>query len=71
MEEYEILKEVLYIDTIENKSCAHVKFAFRRRIEYHITKTFTQVKEKSYVDSSIHVTRLPILINLKLFEFRP
>ena len=70
MEEYEILKEVLYIDTIENKSCAHVKFAFRRRIEYHITKTFTQVKEKSYVDC-IHVTRLPILINLKLFEFRP
>ena len=70
MEEYEILKEVLYIDTIENKSCAHVKFAFRRRIEYHITKTFTQVKEKSYVDS-IHVTRLPILINLKFFEFRP
>ena len=74
MEEYEILKEVLYIDTIENKSCAHVKFAFRRRIEYHITKTFTQVKlrvkQKSYVDS-IHVTRLPILINLKLFEFRP
>ena len=49
LEEYEILKEVLYIDTIENKSCAHVKFAFRRRIEYHITNTFTQVKGKPYV----------------------
>ena len=50
LEEYEILKEVLYIDTVENKSCAHAKFAFRRRIEYHITNTFTQVKGKSNVD---------------------
>ena len=49
LEEYEIINEVLYIDTIENKSRAHVKFAFRRRIEYHITNTFTQVKGKSYV----------------------
>ena len=43
LEEYEILKEILYVNTIENISCAHMKFAFRRRIEYHITNTFTQV----------------------------
>ena len=54
LEEYEIINEVLYIDTIENKSRAHVKFAFRRRIEYHITNTFTQVKGKSYVPNYLN-----------------
>ena len=54
LEEYEIINEVLYIDTIENKSRANVKFAFRRRIEYHITNTFTQVKGKSYVGNYLN-----------------
>ena len=54
LEEYEIINEVLYIDTIENKSRAHVKFAFRRRIEYHITNTFTQVKGKSYLPNYLN-----------------
>ena len=43
LEEYEILKEVLYTTSVKNISHAVVKFAFRRRIEYHVTNTFTQV----------------------------
>ena len=43
LEEYEILKEVLEITSIGNSSLASVKIVFRRRIKYHITKTFLQV----------------------------
>ena len=43
LEEYEILKEVLEIRSIRNTSQASVKIVFRRRIEYHVTKTFLQV----------------------------
>ena len=43
LEEYEILKEVLEINSIRNISWASVKIVFRRRIEYHIKKTFLQV----------------------------
>ena len=43
LEEYEIVKEVLHITSIQNVSHAQVKFAFRRRIEYHLTSTFMQV----------------------------
>ena len=43
LEEYELLKEVLEITSISNISHASVKIVFRRRIEYHITKTFLQV----------------------------
>ena len=45
MEEFEILKEVLYITSFQNISYAQVEFAFRRRVEYHITNTFLQVTE--------------------------
>ena len=43
LEEYEILKEVLEISSIRNISRASVKIVFRRRVEYHIKKTFLQV----------------------------
>ena len=43
LEEYEIIKEVLHITSVQNISHALVKFAFRRRIEYHLTSTFMQV----------------------------
>ena len=43
LEEYEILKESLEITSIRNTSHATVKIVFRRRIEYHIKKTFLQV----------------------------
>ena len=43
LEEYEILKEILEITSIGNTSHATVKIVFRRRIEYHIKKTFLQV----------------------------
>ena len=43
LEEYEIIKEVLQITSVQNISHAVVKFAFRRRIEYHLTSTFMQV----------------------------
>ena len=43
LEEYEILNENLEITSIRNTSHATVKIVFRRRIEYHITKTFLQV----------------------------
>ena len=43
LEEYEIVKEVLEITSSRNKSRASVKIVFRRRVEYHITKTYLQV----------------------------
>ena len=43
LEEYEIQMEDLQIKTVNNISQAIVKFVFRRRIEYHVTKTFLQV----------------------------
>ena len=43
-EEYRILKEVLYTISMKNISYAQVKIAFKRRIEYHLTNTFSQVK---------------------------
>ena len=43
LEEYEILNENLEITSIRNTSHATVKIVFRRRIEYHIKKTFLQV----------------------------
>ena len=47
LEEYIILKEIIQISSIGNMSHASVKFVFRRRIEYHVTKTFLQVFVKS------------------------
>ena len=44
LEEYEMLKEDLHTTSFKNVSHAIVKFAFRRRIEYHVTNTFTQVQ---------------------------
>ena len=46
LDEYEILKEILEITSIGNMSRASVKIVFRRRIEYHIKKTFLQVLTK-------------------------
>ena len=43
LEEYEIQMEALQIKSFNNISQAIVKFVFRRRIEYHVTKTFLQV----------------------------
>ena len=43
LEEYEIQMEDLQIKSVNNISQAIVKFVFRRRIEYHVTKTFLQV----------------------------
>ena len=43
LEKYIILKEIIQISSIGNMSHASVKFVFRRRIEYHVTKTFLQV----------------------------
>ena len=43
LEEYEMLKEDLHTTSFKNVSHAIVKFAFRRRIEDHVTNTFTQV----------------------------
>ena len=43
LQEYVILKEIIQITSIRNMSHASVKFVFRRRIEYHVTKTFLQV----------------------------
>ena len=48
LEEYEIQMEDLQIKTVNNISQAIVKFVFRRRIEYHITKTFLQVGMKRF-----------------------
>ena len=47
LEEYEIQMEDLQIKSVNNISQAIVKFVFRRRIEYHVTKTFLQVGIKS------------------------
>ena len=44
LEEYEILKEVLYTSSIKNISHATVKIAFKRRIAYHLKSTFAQVR---------------------------
>ena len=41
--EYEIQKEILQIGSKNNISRAHLKFVFRRRMEYHVTNTFLQV----------------------------
>ena len=41
--EYEIQKEVLQVGSKNNISRAHLKFVFRRRMEYHVTNTFLQV----------------------------
>ena len=46
LEEYEILKEVLYTSSIKNISHATVKIAFKRRIAYHLKSTFAQVRTK-------------------------
>ena len=43
LQEYEIQKEVLETKSINNVGHTSIKFVFRRRIEYHITKTFVQV----------------------------
>ena len=42
LEQYEIVKEVLEITSIRNISRASVKIVFRRRVEYHIKKTYLQ-----------------------------
>ena len=47
LEEYKIQMEDLQIKSVNNISQAIVKFVFRRRIEYHVTKTFLQVGIKS------------------------
>ena len=47
IEEYEILKEVLYTTTVKNMSNAKVKIAFKRRIEYHLKSTFAQVRRRT------------------------
>ena len=49
LEEYKILKEELQAASVGNMSRASIKFVFRRRIEYHITKTFLQVNAKGAV----------------------
>ena len=49
LEEYEILKEVLYTTTIKNMSHTKVKIAFKRRIEYHLKKTFAQVRSRHQI----------------------
>ena len=54
LEEYEIIKEVLHITSLQNISHALVKFAFRRRIEYHLTSTFMQVFQCTF-----NVTNIP------------
>ena len=41
--EYEIQKEILQVGSKNNISRAHLKFVFRRRMEYHVTNTFLQV----------------------------
>ena len=46
LEEYEILKEVLYTSSIKNISHATVKIAFKRRIAYHLKSTFAQVRTR-------------------------
>ena len=43
LEEYEIQLEDLQVKSSNNISHGSVKFVFKRRIEYHITKTFLQV----------------------------
>ena len=42
--EYEIQKEALQISSFQNISRAELKFVFRRRMEFHVTNTFLQVK---------------------------
>ena len=49
LEEYEILKEVLYTSSIKNISHATVKIAFKRRIAYHLKSTFAQVRTRYLV----------------------
>ena len=43
--EYEIQKEALQISSFQNISRAELKFVFRRRMEFHVTNTFLQVKQ--------------------------
>ena len=42
--EYEIQMEALQFRSVNNISQAVVKFVFRRRMEFHVTNTFLQVK---------------------------
>ena len=37
-------KEVMHITSVNNISRAYVKFVFSRRMEYHVTNTFLQVR---------------------------
>ena len=39
-----IMAEVINTISVNNVSCGQVKIAFKRRIEYHLTNTFSQVK---------------------------
>ena len=43
LEEYVILEEVLFTTLKDNRSHAQVKIVFKRRVEYHIVDTFSQV----------------------------
>ena len=42
--EYEIKMEVLQLRVVNNVSRAHLEFVFTRRMEYHVTNTFLQVR---------------------------
>ena len=53
LEEYNILKEVLYITSVENVSHVQVKIIFNRRIDYHLFHTFLQVIEKLHKKKDI------------------
>ena len=52
--EYEIQKEILQIGSKNNISRAHLKFVFRRRMEYHVTNTFLQVIYFTYFKRCFH-----------------
>ena len=43
-EQYIIMAEVIHTNSIRNISYGQVKIVFKRRIEYHLTNTFSQVK---------------------------
>ena len=52
--EYEIKMEVLQLRVVNNVSRAHLEFVFTRRMEYHVTNTFLQVRNLKIFLTNLH-----------------